>query len=290
MQIYSRPEKVSMCLLLGLLAGCGKQMPRAGSGSVDSLQAAAELSVETSAADFAATEVAGSDEGAGPGESGEKYDRIVDNPFLRVTDNPLSTFSIDVDTASYSKVRQYLVDYNQLPRPDAVRIEELLNYFPYQYASPSGDGTQPFAAYADVSQCPWNGSHRLVRLALKGREIDTGDRPASNLVLLIDSSGSMKRPNKLPLLKLGMRLLLEQLNEQDRIGIVAYAGSAGLVLDSTPASQTRAITGRSTASKRVGAPMAARDWGLPIRSLATISSKAVPTGCCFAPMVTSMSA
>ena len=183
------------------------------------------------------------DEGIGPGQGGDKHDRIIDNPFLRVSEQPLSTFSIDVDTASYSKIRQYLTQYHQMPRPDAVRIEELLNYFHYNYESPASERAGPFATHASVSECPWNDQHRLVRLALKGREIEREVRPTSNLVLLIDSSGSMNAPNKLPLLKEGMRLLLEQLGASDRVAIVAYAGSAGMVLDSTPADQSSDILG-----------------------------------------------
>jgi Ca-activated chloride channel family protein len=173
--------------------------------------------------------------------SREQYDRIVDNPFLPVRENPLSTFSVDVDTASYSKVRQYLVDYNQMPRPDAVRIEELLNYFHYQYEPPTDNHAHPFATHVAVTECPWNTEHRLVRLALKGKEIQSDARPDSNLVLLIDSSGSMKNANRLPLLKRGMELLLQKLGPNDRVAVVAYAGSAGLVLPSTPASETQTV-------------------------------------------------
>ncbi len=223
------------CCLLVLASGCGTQ---ARMGATDEARQAvtsfASLEAESPLASMP-------DEGIGSEQGGEKYDRIVDNPFQRVLDHPQSTFSIDVDTASYSKVRQYLMEYSQLPRPDAVRIEELLNYFPYQYAPPTDENSEPFATHVAVSQCPWNLEHRLVRLALKGREMKRESRPHSNLVLLIDSSGSMKQPNKLPLLKRGMRLLLEQLGETDRIAIVTYAGSAGLVLDSTPASNADRI-------------------------------------------------
>ncbi len=219
---------ISMSLMV--VVGCGQ---KAREASTDSAALPALLAVGSAEP---ASEMA-ADEGIGPGQGGEKYDEIADNPFLRVLEEPLSTFSIDVDTASYSKVRQYLVDYNKLPRPDAVRIEELLNYFPYQYESPSADQPEPFATHVAVSQCPWNLEHRLVRVALKGREMQRDARPDSNLVLLIDSSGSMKRPNKLPLLKRGMRLLLNELGERDRIAIVAYAGAAGMVLDSTRATE-----------------------------------------------------
>lgn len=180
-------------------------------------------------------------DGAGPADPGEKYDRIDDNAFLRVDQRPLSTFSIDVDTASYSKVRQYLLQYSQLPRPDAVRIEELLNYFQYDYQPPSPDQSEPFATRVAVAECPWNHEHRLVRMALKGRVMERDVRPSSNLVLLIDTSGSMKKPNKLPLLKRGMQLLLKQLGETDRVAIAVYAGSAGMILDSTPASEADTI-------------------------------------------------
>jgi Ca-activated chloride channel family protein len=181
------------------------------------------------------------DEGSGPEHSGEKYERIIDNPFVRVENHPLSTFSIDVDTASYSKVRQYLMQYHQLPRPDAVRIEELLNYFQYDYSPPAETESVPFATHVDVAACPWNPQYRLARVAIQGRVIAQDVRPQSNLVLLIDSSGSMNEPNKLPLLKQGLGLLLRQLSANDRIALAAYAGGAGLVLDSTPASETETI-------------------------------------------------
>ncbi len=227
---------VALGIVSATLIGCARRETKFA--AVDSAQPSQAFRYHEAAL---AVPVAAADEGIGPGEGGEKYDEIIDNPFRRVVEHPLSTFSIDVDTASYSKVRQYLVDYNQLPRPDAVRIEELLNYFPYDYAAPVESQSEPFATHVAVSQCPWNAEHRLVRLALKGREVNKDVRPSSNLVLLIDSSGSMKSPNKLPLLKRGMRLLLQQLNENDRVAVVAYAGAAGLVLDSTPATDADTI-------------------------------------------------
>ncbi|HUY91292.1 MAG TPA: VWA domain-containing protein [Pirellulales bacterium] len=170
----------------------------------------------------------------------EGYSRIVENPFLEVRQNPLSTFSIDVDTASYANVRRFL-NQHALPPKDAVRIEELVNYFKYDYAPPADDA--PFAVHAEIAGCPWAPKHRLLRVALKGREIDFNNRPASNLVFLIDVSGSMDQPNKLPLLKAALRLLIDRLSENDRIAMVVYAGSSGLVLPSTTGDRQAVIAG-----------------------------------------------
>jgi Ca-activated chloride channel family protein len=128
---------------------------------------------------------------------------------------------------------------NRLPRPDAVRIEELINYFPYSYQPPTDDS--PFAAHVEVAECPWTPSHRLVRIGLKGREVPQEKRPVSNLVFLIDVSGSMAQPNKLPLVIRSLQLLTEQLGENDRIAIAVYAGAAGLVLPSTQGDNRRTI-------------------------------------------------
>lgn len=175
------------------------------------------------------------DEGRGPGIAGDRFEPITDNPFRRVSEHPLSTFSIDVDTASYSKVRDFLMRAGQLPRPDAVRIEELVNYFDYDYPAPPADAEHPFNSHVEITSCPWNEKHRLARIALKGKELSREERPRCNLVFLIDTSGSMNAPNKLPLVKEGMKMLIEQLNGNDHVAIAVYAGSAGLVLDSTPA-------------------------------------------------------
>ncbi|MFL5539220.1 MAG: von Willebrand factor type A domain-containing protein [Longimicrobiaceae bacterium] len=161
----------------------------------------------------------------------ENYAAIDENPFLAVRGNPLSTFSIDVDRASYSNVRRFLRE-GQAPPKDAVRIEELVNYFRYDYAEPTGE--HPFSVAAEVGPCPWNANHRLMRVGLQGRHVDTRELPASNLVFLVDVSGSMDEPNKLPLVKDALRMLVEQLRPQDRISLVVYAGAAGLVLDATP--------------------------------------------------------
>ncbi len=171
-------------------------------------------------------------------KGGDAFARIVDNPFLPVEANPLSTFSIDVDTASYANVRRYL---NQATRPpaDAVRIEELVNYFAYDYPKPQGP--DPFAVNLETARCPWDPNHRLVRIGLKGREVEVNKRPPSNLVFLIDVSGSMMDLDKLPLLKAGMKLLVDQLGENDRVAIVVYAGSEGLALPSTSCQQKERI-------------------------------------------------
>ncbi len=159
----------------------------------------------------------------------ERYAHIRENPFKSVTREPLSTFSIDVDTASYANVRRIL-NSGQLPPRDAVRIEEFVNYFSYDYPQPSID--EPFSINVDVADCPWNRNHRLARIGLQGYEIPNDERPYSNLVFLIDVSGSMSSANKLPLLKQSMKLLVDQLDEYDRVAIVVYAGASGLVLDS----------------------------------------------------------
>ncbi len=160
----------------------------------------------------------------------EAYDPIDEAPFLSADDDPLSTFSIDVDTASYSNVRRMLRE-GHLPPKDAVRIEEMVNYFPYDYAAPIG--ADPFATHIDVTTCPWEPKHRLVRVALKGRVLDAEDRPTANLVFLLDVSGSMSSPDKLPLLKQAFGMLVDSLREDDRVSIVVYAGAAGLVLPPT---------------------------------------------------------
>lgn len=173
-----------------------------------------------------------------PSFNTEAYDAIVENEFLLAQNNPLSTFSIDVDTASYSNVRRFLT-HGERPPAGAVRIEELVNYFSYDYPCPEGD--VPFAVNAEIASCPWAPEHRLIRFGLKGRVIEEDARPVSNLVFLLDVSGSMGEPNKLPLVKNALRLLLEQLGENDRVAIVVYAGSSGLVLPSTTADQKEAI-------------------------------------------------
>jgi Ca-activated chloride channel family protein len=160
----------------------------------------------------------------------EDYGRIVDNAFRRVVQDPLSTFAIDVDTASYANVRRFL-GRGMMPPKDAVRLEELINYFTYSYPPPQGD--DPFSVNIEVDRCPWNPEHRLACIGLKGKDLKKGERPATNLVFLLDVSGSMDRPEKLPLLKSALKMMVERLGENDRVGIVVYAAASGVVLPST---------------------------------------------------------
>ncbi|HEX7516384.1 MAG TPA: von Willebrand factor type A domain-containing protein [Chthoniobacterales bacterium] len=166
------------------------------------------------------------------------YDHVSENPFLQAASNPLSTFSIDVDTASYSNVRRF-INSGSLPPKDAVRVEEMINYFSYDYHEPEGD--KPFSIDLDATACPWDASHRLLRIGLKGRDVATENRPASNLVFLLDVSGSMTPAERLPLVKQAMRLLVEKLTEKDRVAIVIYAGGSGLALPSTTGDRKETI-------------------------------------------------
>jgi Ca-activated chloride channel homolog len=165
-----------------------------------------------------------------PNFNTEGYSPINENGFKDVGHNPLSTFSIDVDNASYSNIRRF-INLGELPPADAVRIEEMINYFKYNYPEPEGE--HPFSVYTEMAACPWNNNHLLLHVGLKGKSIDKSTLPASNLVFLIDVSGSMDDPNKLPLLKSAFSLLVNELRTQDRVAIVVYAGAAGLALEST---------------------------------------------------------
>jgi len=160
----------------------------------------------------------------------EEYDEIYENRFLDAVGNPLSTFSIDVDTASYANARRF-IRQGSLPVKDSVRIEELINYFSYDYPDP--EGPHPFNFVTETAACPWNPDALLLHVGLQGKRIATEDLPPNNLVFLIDVSGSMGSANKLPLLKTAFRMLVDQMRAQDRVAIVVYAGAAGLVLDST---------------------------------------------------------
>jgi Ca-activated chloride channel homolog len=175
-----------------------------------------------------------------PGEepSTEEYDRIYENPFLEAKENPLSTFSIDVDTASYANSRRFLRN-GRLPPKDAVRIEELINYFNYDYPAPTG--ADPFSVNCELGPCPWNEKHELLMIGLQGKKIEVAQLPPSNLVFLTDVSGSMSSHNKLPLLKKSLRMLVDNMRPEDKVALVVYAGAAGLVLDSTSGKKKKKI-------------------------------------------------
>ena len=168
----------------------------------------------------------------------EGYSPINENGYKNVKNNPLSTFSIDVDNASYSNIRRF-INTGSLPPADAVRIEEMINYFKYDYPEPGRE--HPFSVYTETAVCPWNKRHQLLQVGLRGKSIDKSSLPPSNLVFLIDVSGSMSSQNKLPLLKSAFGLLINELRPQDHVAIVVYAGAAGLVLASTPGNRKEAI-------------------------------------------------
>lgn len=172
-------------------------------------------------------------------EGRDRFTSVEQNPFRVVSEEPVSTFSIDVDTASYSFVRASL-NRNVLPQPDAVRTEEMVNYFPYDYEAPRS-AVRPFSTQVDVFPSPWTEGRKLVRIGIRGYEVQRATRPRANLVFLIDTSGSMSGPERLPLVKQSLAMLLEQLGENDRVAIVTYAGHAGTALEPTPASQKERI-------------------------------------------------
>jgi Ca-activated chloride channel family protein len=169
----------------------------------------------------------------------DKFTSVAENPFKAVKEEPVSTFSLDVDTASYSFVRASL-NRNVLPQPAAVRAEEMINYFPYDYAAPS-NAQQPFTTNVAVFPSPWTAGRKLMRIGVRGYAVQRQTRPKANLVFLIDTSGSMNEPNKLPLVKQSLAMLLDQLDGDDSVAIVTYAGYAGTALEPTPASQKAKI-------------------------------------------------
>ncbi|MCR9286925.1 von Willebrand factor type A domain-containing protein [Saprospiraceae bacterium] len=173
-----------------------------------------------------------------PETSYENYDFIQENEFENARKNPLSTFSIDVDAASYSNMRRFIQN-GQKPPKDAIRIEEMINYFNYEYDNPTNE--HPFAINTEISNCPWNENHRLVHIGLQGRKIAGEDLAASNIVFLIDVSGSMNASNKLPLLQSSFKMLVDQFRPQDKVAIVVYAGAAGVVLPPTAGNQKKTL-------------------------------------------------
>ncbi|OHD55529.1 MAG: hypothetical protein A2Y33_00800 [Spirochaetes bacterium GWF1_51_8] len=168
----------------------------------------------------------------------EAYNKIYENEFFDALKEPLSTFSIDVDTAAYANVRRFLMA-GQMPYPDAVRIEELINYFTYDYPEPKGD--DPFSFTTELTECPWNPEHKLLLVGLQAKKVSFEKMPPNNLTFLLDVSGSMSDANKLPLLKGAMKLLINSMRPVDKISIVVYAGAAGVVLEPTPCSDKKKI-------------------------------------------------
>lgn len=177
-----------------------------------------------------------------PDPSGEGYAAIVENPFLDPATQPLSTFGVDVDSASYANVRRFVSQMGTLPPPDAVRIEELVNAFSYDYPAPPKGSRDPFAVHVEIADAPWAPEHRLVKIGIKGQDMSRRERPAANLVFLIDVSGSMQDANKLPLAKTALGMLVEELGAGDRVAIVTYAGQSGLALESTDSRNRARIT------------------------------------------------
>jgi len=170
--------------------------------------------------------------------STEEYDLIQENNFLNATQKPLSTFSIDVDAAAYSNLRRF-INNNRLPPKDAIRVEEMINYFDYDYPAPNTQ--HPFTVVSEVADCPWAPQHKLLHIGMQAKQIPASNLPPSNLVFLIDVSGSMSAQNKLPLLKSAFKLLVDQLRPNDKVAIVVYAGAAGLVLPPTSGSDKQKI-------------------------------------------------
>ncbi|CAN5244243.1 VWA domain-containing protein [soil metagenome] len=167
-------------------------------------------------------------------ENTENYNRILDNPYLSAKQDPLSTFSANVDTASYSNLRRFLNE-GTLPPPDSVRIADMINYFDYDYPEPRG--SDPVGIRLELAACPWQSKHHLLRIALKARTLKPEEMPARNFVFLVDTSGSMNASNRLPLVQKSLQLLVEQLTARDRVSMVTYAGNAGLALRATPGDQ-----------------------------------------------------
>jgi Ca-activated chloride channel family protein len=209
------------------VAGCGKKVDRADAPAMDQAESVA-MSAPVPAMESKTYFL----QEAPVAANTENYEKIAANPIHRVAEQPVSTFSIDVDTGSYANVRRMLAA-GELPPKDAVRVEELLNYFDYGYPKPASKDT-PFQVTTELAPAPWNAKHVLMQIGIQGYDVDKAELPPANLVLLIDTSGSMDEPDKLPLLKKAFAQLVPQLRAKDRISIVAYAGSAGLVLPPTP--------------------------------------------------------
>ncbi|MEP7007173.1 MAG: von Willebrand factor type A domain-containing protein, partial [Sphingomonas bacterium] len=217
MKAISIRSKALACVAISalLLSGCDKGNRSSSNQPTESASLDASGDMATAPAD----------------SSGEKYKANDISPVHAVADAPVSTFAVDVDTGAYANVRRFL-NQGQLPPKDAVRTEEMINYFRYDYALPA-DRTAPFSVTTDVAKTPWNPETRLLRVGLRGYDLTYGKRPPANLVFLVDVSGSMDEPDKLPLVKAALSLLADNLQPQDKVGIVVYAGAAGVVLEPT---------------------------------------------------------
>jgi Ca-activated chloride channel homolog len=224
--------------VLRLKIASGQRFTKNVTLDVGSISETIEVSAGVTSLQTSSASVARSGRYRQPDPNTEEYGRIKENRFREVYDEPLSTFSIDVDTASYSNVRRFLRD-GEMPPADAVRVEELINYFRYNYPEPA-DG-KPFTVVTELAECPWQPGHQLLHVGLKARSVPMAETPPNNLVFLLDVSGSMSSDDKLPLLKRAFSLLARQMRPQDRVAIVVYAGAAGLVLPSTPGSETGRI-------------------------------------------------
>ncbi len=231
--IYGGKVMLAVFLLVSILfSACGgdvAQKNATNAGRISTPYKPANTTANTSSNATSAMEQSRDEMKSG---NGERYAQINENPFLEATRAPLSTFSIDVDTAAYTNVRRFLNE-GSLPPKDAVRIEEMINYFEYDYPQP--DGPTPFSVNTEVATAPWNPEHKIVLIGLQGKKIALENTPPSNLVFLVDVSGSMGSPDKLPLLKQGLKTMVNQLSTRDRVAIVVYAGASGLALSSTSA-------------------------------------------------------
>jgi len=216
-------------LIFGLLSSCSGDFDDGARGSFDP-----SLDVNSSAGEFLGNTA------TGVIINTEQYNGIVENPFIKTTDESISTFSIDADGAAYSNVRRFLTD-GQEPPVDAIRTEELVNYFNYNYQEPFG--LAPISLEGEISTCPWQEEHKLLRIGIKGKDLDRRNFPASNLVILVDVSGSMSADNKIGLLKQGLQLLVDQFTPEDRIAIVTYASQPGTALESTSGADVAIIKG-----------------------------------------------
>ncbi|AFY93419.1 vWA domain-containing protein [Chamaesiphon minutus] len=243
MSFYRSILNTSLVILLASLTACGSDTNKASAPASSPTKPAATETKTSPTASVQGLNSGAKMDSSAPLQSEappieapteESYKSIEDNQFYTADRQPLSTFSIDVDAASYSNIRRF-INGGQLPPKDAVRIEEMVNYFPYDYPQPTGD--KPFSINTEVATAPWNPQHKLVQIGLQGKKISMEKLPPNNLVFLLDVSGSMNEPNKLPLLKSSLKLLVNELRPTDRVAIVVYAGSAGLVLPSTPGNQ-----------------------------------------------------